>query len=67
MWKINGLNRATQKFFRDLVWGFVGAGLLWVVDNVGDLGIPEAYLPMASALALFAYRNWRDRAGYGGE
>ena len=56
-----GIDSNTRKFFRDLLVSAVGAGLMAVANSAADLGVPPAYIPAASAAALYVYRQLRGR------
>ena len=59
--KLNPLDRSAYKALRDMLVMFVSAGILTVAENMGDFGLPEAFVPVATAIAFFLYRLIRDR------
>lgn len=48
--------RTLKKGLRDLAVFVATGAALYVVEHVGDFGIPEAYLPIAAAAAMALYR-----------
>ena len=55
------LDNNTRKLFRDLIVSAVGAGLFALINSAGDLGVPPAYIPVVSGVALYVYRELRNR------
>ena len=49
-----------RKAVRDLAVVAVSAALLYLIENVGNFGFPEQYVPFISAGALMVYRYLRE-------
>lgn len=53
--------RTLQKGLRDFAVMLAVFATGYLVEHVGDFGIPVVYLPIATAAAMVVYRYVRDR------
>ena len=55
------ITRTQRKAARDLAVLLLVAALGYMSEHLADFGVPDAYYPIASMLALAIYRYARDQ------